>query len=344
MSLVYHPAGADEGLRVALTELKVGRWVAMRELLAETGANWPLRSFRTQVLGIMAAGSDVVETWLAEDPDSYNAQVMLARAMAERALRSYRQHHESLWDLEQRARRTALTAAQREQRDPVPWLCLLALAQIDAGQLRREHRVRAAEPMLPVGPWGLLHEINQRDPGNREAYHRVVQFLLARQVPASAALADMIDFGRWVASWAFEGSPLLLLPLYALAEQCRRKGSQRRTATWRLQWAEEPTIGYTLKAFHRWFLPTAPELRSVSDLNHLACALWAGHQLEEAGEVFAAMGPYATREPWASVHDYGDQPNAGEALLLRARAEAEAAQRRASHRQTGARPPAPHFD
>ncbi|MEV6723575.1 hypothetical protein AB0M94_21870 [Streptomyces xanthochromogenes] len=343
MEPVYHPAGADDDLRAALTALKVGRWMAMRDLLAETGANWPLRNFRTQVLGIRAAGSDVTEAWLAEEPDSYNAHAMLARVSVERALRSHQQQHDAAYDLEQRARRAALTAAGREQRDPVPWLCLLALAQVDERTLRREHRERAAEPMLPPGPWGLLHEINQRDPGSREAYHRVVQFLLARQVPTSAALADVIDFGRWVASWAFEGSPLLLLPLYALAEQCRRQGGQRRTATWRLQWAEAPMIGYTLKAFRSWFLRTDPARCSVSDLNHLACALWAGHKLEEADAVFAAMAPYAGREPWASVHDYGSQPRAAESLFLRARAEAAAAARRAPHRGRPVRPTHP-FD
>ncbi|MFE9407456.1 hypothetical protein ACFYN0_01435 [Streptomyces sp. NPDC006704] len=329
MEPVYHPAGADGELRSALTALKVGRWMAMRDLLAETGANWPLRSFRTQVLGIRAAGSDVTEAWLAEEPDSYDAHVMLARVSAERALRSHHQRHAAAQDLEERARRAALTAAGRERRDPVPWLCLLALAQIDERALRGEHRARAAEPMLPPGPWGLLHEVNQRDPGSREAYHRVVQFLLARRAPESAVLADVVDFGRWVASWALEGSPLLLLPLYALAERCRRQSDQSRTVTWRLRWAEEPAIGYTLRAFHSWFLRADPARCSVLDLNHLACALWAGHQLAQADAVFAAMAPYAAREPWASVHDYGSQPRAAESLFLRARAESAAAAKRA---------------
>ncbi|MEV0370593.1 hypothetical protein AB0I10_12290 [Streptomyces sp. NPDC050636] len=315
--------------------------MAMRDLLAETGPNWPLRSFRTQVLGIMAAGSDVTEAWLAEEPDSYDAQVMLARVSVERALRSHRQRHGAAGSLEQRARGAAMAATRREWRDPVPWLCLLTLAQVDTRQVWREHRERAPEPMLPTGPWGLLYEVNRRDSGSREAYHRMIQFLLARQVAEAGALAEMMDFGRWVASWAREGSPLLLLPLYALAEQCRRQGGGwHRPATWRLQWAEEPTIGYTLKAHHHWFRRTVPAGRSVSDLSHLACALWAGHKLNEAAEVFTAMGSHAAREPWASVHDYGNQPDAAKSLFLHARAEAESARRRASHRSPAVRPPA----
>ncbi|AJC54966.1 hypothetical protein [Streptomyces sp. 769] len=131
MKPMYHPAGTDDELRAAMKQLQVSRWIAMRDLLAETGSNWPLRSFRTQALGIMAAGSDVVEAWLAEEPDSYDAQVMLARVSVERALRSHRQRHGAAGSLEQRARGTVLAATRREWRDPVPWLCLLTLAQID---------------------------------------------------------------------------------------------------------------------------------------------------------------------------------------------------------------------
>ncbi|WP_411130405.1 hypothetical protein [Streptomyces sp. x-19] len=337
---VYDPAGTDDGLRAAMTELRVGRWMAMRDLLAETGSNWPLRSFRTQVLGILAAGSDVVEAWLAEEPDSYDAQVMLARVSMERALRSHRQQHGAAGSLEQRARATAMAMTRREWRDPVPWLCLLTLAQVDVQQVWREHSARAPEPMLPTGPWRLLYEVNRRDPGSREAYHRMIQFLLARQVAEAGALAEVMDFGRWVASWAREGSPLLLLPLYALTAQYRRHGGWHRPATWRLQWAEEPTIGYTLKAYHQWFRRTEPALRSVSDLSYLACALWAGHKLYEAFEVFDALGPYAAGEPWASVHDYGNQPDAAKSMFLRARAEAESARRRAPRRGPAVHPPA----
>ncbi|MFE4018652.1 hypothetical protein ACFXPZ_14685 [Streptomyces sp. NPDC059101] len=340
MHPIYHPAGPDEELRAAVTDTRIGRWLTMRNLLAETGSNWRLRSFRTQVLGIVAAGTNVVEEWQAEEPDNYNAQVMLARVSVERALRSHRQRHGAAGSLEQRARATAMETTRREWRDPVPWLCLLTLAQVDVRQVWRAHRERAPEPMLPTGPWQLLYEVNRRDPGSREAYHRMIQFLLARQVAEAGALAEVMDFGRWVASWAREGSPLLLLPLYALAAQCRRHGGWHRPATWRLQWAEEPTIGYTLKAYHHWFRRTDPASCSVSDLSYLACALWAGHKLHEASEVFDALGPYAAGEPWASVHDYGSQPDAAKALFLRARAEAESARRRAPLRGPAVHPPA----
>lgn len=323
MRPVYHPAGTDEALGIALVELQAGRWRPTRDLLATTGARWALRTARTQVLAVAAARSDVVGVWLAEEPESYDAQVMRARVSVERALRAHHQRHASAAALEQEARHVALIAARREPRDPVPWVCLLALAQVDGHQVRQEHRDRSTEPMMPTGPWGLLHGVNQRHQYNREAYHRVLQFMLAREAPHAASLAAVFDFGRWVASWSPAGSPLLLLPLYALVEQCRRRFLQDRAdPLWRRQWAEAPGIRYTLNAFHYWFRQPDPAPRSVTDLHHLAYGLWAGHQFVEAAEVFAALGPYAAREPWASVHDNPNVADGGETLLLRARREA----------------------
>ena len=318
MGLVYHPAGHDDDLRVALVELQAGRWKPARELLWKTGTHWALRTSRTQLLAVAAARSDVVDVWLAEEPGSYDAQLLAVRVAVERALRAHRQRHPRTLEFETRARRAALLAARRAPHDPVPWVCLVALAQIDTRQVRQEHRVRPDEPMLPSGPWGLLYEVNQRDPYNREAYHRVMQFMLALEGPWGASLAAVFDFGRSVASQRPVGSPLLLLPAYAQIEQRRQS---RADPLWRRQWAQEPTLDYTLTAFHDWFNKAPAGQLSVADLNLLAYALWAGHQYLEAAEVFEAMGPYAAREPWASVHDGAAGPDPGEALLLRARAE-----------------------
>ncbi|MFF7091749.1 hypothetical protein ACFY9A_05035 [Streptomyces rubradiris] len=318
MRLVYHPAGHDDDLRTTLVELQAGRWKPVRELLCRTGTHWPLRTSRTQLLAVAAARSDVVDVWLAEEPDSYDAQLMAVRVAVERALRAHRQQHHRTLEFETRARRAALLAARRAPHDPVPWVCLVALAQIDTRQLRQEHRMRPDEPMLPSGPWGLLYEVNQRDPYNREAYHRVLQFMLALEGPWGTSLAAVFDFGRSVASQRPVGSPLLLLPAYA---QIKQRRQSRADPLWRRQWAQESALDYTLAAFHDWFHKTPAGQHSVADLNLLAYALWAGHQYLEAAEVFEAMGSYAAREPWASVHDGAAGPDPGEGLLLRARAE-----------------------
>lgn len=318
MRLVYHPAGHDEELGVALVELQAGRWRTARDLLLGTGTHWALRTSRTQLLAVAAARSDVVGVWLDEEPDSYDALLMSARVAVERALRANRQRHPQRMEFEIRARNEALLAARRTPYDPVPWVCLLALAQTDARQRRQEHRLKSIEPMLPSGPWGLLYEVNRRDPYNREAYHRVLQFILALESPWGPPLAAVFDFGRSVASQRPVGSPLLLLPAYAQIEHRRRS---RADPLWRQQWAQESTLEYTLSAFHYWFRETPAAERSVADLNLLAYALWAGHQYLEAAEVFEGIGPYAAREPWASVQWGVAGPNPGESLLLRARAE-----------------------
>ncbi|MFJ8676253.1 hypothetical protein [Streptomyces sp. NPDC093589] len=306
---------------MAMVELQAGRWKAARNLLQATSSRG-LRTPRTQILAVAAAGSDVVDVWLAEEPDSYDPQMMRARVLVERALRAHRQQHASVAELEMRARHAAQTIAHRAPHDPVPWVCLLALAQIDVHQLRQEHRVPSAEPMLPQGPWHLLDEVIRRDSCNREAYHRVLQFLLSRNVPRSGRLASVFDFGRWVASWAPVGTPMLLLPAYAQVEQCRLQKAQGEVhPLWRRQWAEEPMRTYSLDAFHGWFTKADPAMRSVTDLNYLAYALWASHQYLEAADVFTAMEPYATREPWASLEERPPGPDGGQELMLRARRE-----------------------
>ncbi|MFG2135567.1 hypothetical protein [Streptomyces sp. NPDC048650] len=329
MRPVYNPAGLDDDLRTAVVELQAGRWRAAQDLLRETHMQWSLRTSRTQLLAVAAARSDVVDVWLSEQPDSYDALVLQARVFVERALRAHRQQHAAgAAGFAEKARQAALRAAHWAAQDPVPWIALLALAQIDGRQERGEHREWSAEPMLPSGPWGLLRQVDQRDPGNREAYHRVLQFLLAREVPRSASLAAVFDFGRWVASWAPTHSPLVLLPAYALVEQVRQQhATGRPDPLWRRKWAEEPTLTYTLKAFHGWFLTADPALRSLADLNHLAYALWVSHKSVEAAEVFGAMGPYAAREPWLSVGGKAAGPEQGEALFLRSSQESLVAAR-----------------
>ncbi|WP_189301421.1 hypothetical protein [Streptomyces albospinus] len=334
---VYDPAGSDDDLRVALVELRAGRWSATRNLLSAT-RSLALRTSRTQVLAVAAAGSDVMDVWLAEESDSYDAQVMRARVFVERALRAHRQQHPAVSEFETRGRHAAQMAAHRAPHDPVPWVCLLALAQIDVHQQRPEHRVPSSEPMLPPGPWQLLGEVHRRDPFNREAFHRILQVLLSRDAPASGGLAAVFDFGRWVASWAPAGSPLLLLPAYAQVEQCRQQMQRGRVhPLWRRQWAEDPLRSYTRNAFHHWFKTTDPSLRSLTDLSHLAYALWAGHQFVEAAQVFTSMEPYATREPWSSVEDQLSGDDTGQELMLRARRESLAYAHRKAPR-AGPRP------
>ncbi|MCM2576344.1 hypothetical protein [Streptomyces meridianus] len=320
---VYHPAGFDVEVRIAWEDLQMGRWMSTRDLLARTGADWTLRTARTQVLAIAAAGSNVISAWQSEEPESRNARVMGARVAVERAIRAHRRDADSAPRLEHEARRTAELAADFLPADPVPFVCLLALARLDEQQQHPEHRLRAAEPMLPAGPWGLLQEVVDRDPFNREGFHRVLQFFLSRAGSPERSLAPAVEFARWVGSWAPAGSALQLLPLYAQVEQHRRQTARsvaecgRAAPLQHRQWADDPVVRYTLRAFHDWFrTPAAAESpRSVTDLSQLAYALWAAHRYVEAAEVFTALGPYATHEPWGSLIEPGHQDTAEESFL-----------------------------
>jgi hypothetical protein len=325
---VYSPAGFDYELRGALEELKAGRWMAMRTLLERTGTSWGLRTARSQVLGVVAAGSQVVEAWLRESPDSADAQVMLGRVSVERAVRARRERHPSADELEKTARQECYAAAEKAPADPVPWVSLLALARLDERQERGEHRERAVEPMLPLGPWGLLYRVYERDRYNREAHHRMLHFLHARSAGDSATRASAVDFVRWVSSWAPAGSALLALPLYAYVEQYRRLPAEARTGPLlRQHWARDPVAVDASTALHGWFDHTDPTSQSVLDLNHLAHALWAGGRPADAARVFAALGPYFTQQPWLHVAEDPERPEAARSEYCRAREESFAADR-----------------
>jgi hypothetical protein len=318
----YDPAGNDAALRSALQDLRTGRWMAMRGLLDETRAWWQWTQ-RTQVLAAAAAGTDVVRAWLAEEPFSVPAVVMRARVAVERALRAHRERHRrthelwiEAWDASQSATRTA-------PHDPVPWVCLLALAQLDKEQSWQEHRERAPAPMLPPGPWGLLAEADKRDPGNREAYHRMLQFLYARG--SGERLAEAVGFAQWASGAAPRGSALHVLPLYVRVERYRRSGGG--DAALDLHWVAEDAAREARYALHSWFELTRPDERSLLDLNHLAHALWGAHRFTDATRVFEALGPYCTPLPWA--YRTSGPAGRGQAVevFMQARARSRAAAR-----------------
>jgi hypothetical protein len=319
----YDPAGPDTALRAALQEVRAGRWMSMRTLLAET-ASWWQWTQRTQVLAAAAAGTDMVRAWLAEEPHSGPAALMHARVAVERALRAHRERHERTRELWHEAWLASDALTRVAPHDPVPWVCLLALARLDEDQRWTEHRVAPPEPMLPPGPWGLLAEADKRDPYNREAHHRMLQFLYGRS--ASGRLAEAAGFAHWAADAAPPGSPLHLLPLYVRVERYRRGGG--REAALDLHWVAEDACREARRAYHGWFEHSTPEERGPLDLNHLAHALWGSLQFAEADRVFDALGPYWTPLPWSHrTATPGDHAQAVEVFLL-ARARSRSGARR----------------
>ncbi|MFI2619271.1 hypothetical protein [Streptomyces sp. NPDC018584] len=321
-SPVYHPAGHDEPLRAVLQDLKAGRWVSTRNLLTET-PDWGLWTQRTQILAAAVAGSDVVRAWRAEEPHSTSAAVLHTRVLVERALRAHRAGHRRTNDLWREAVTACAATSALSPEDPVPWVCLLALARLDEGQRWDEHRVAPPEPMLFPGPWQLLAEADKRDPGNREAYHRMLQFVYGRRV--GGPLTEAYNFVQWAAASAPAGSALHLLPLYVRVERYRREAGNERALD--LHWISEDATRGALRALHLWFDHALPAATSLLDLNHLAHALWGAHQFHDASRVFEALDPFYTVVPWTyRTHSPGDADAAAE-VFVQARSRCFAASR-----------------
>ncbi|MEU0283898.1 MULTISPECIES: hypothetical protein [unclassified Streptomyces] len=322
MRPVYHPAGHDNELRAAVQDLRTGRWVSMRNVLAAT-PDWSLWTQRTQVLAAVAAGSDAVRAWLSEEPRSVAAHVMHTRVLVERAVRAHREGHARTQELWQQAWEACGSAARHAPDDPVPWVCLLALSQLDGRQRLEEHRLAPPGPMLFPGPWALLAEADKRDPYNREAYHRMLQFVYARR--ADGSLSEAVNFVQWAASSAPEGSALHVMPLFVRVERYRRENGHEKALD--LHWVTEDATRDALRALDLWFDHAVLAEASLLDLNHLAHGLWGSLQFEQGARVFEALGPYYASVPWAyRTRSPGDAGQA-EDVFLRARGRCLAAAR-----------------
>ncbi|MFE7134974.1 hypothetical protein ACFVIM_29355 [Streptomyces sp. NPDC057638] len=311
---VYHPAGHDNELRSALQDLRTGRWLSMRNLLHST-TTWGVWTQRTQVLAVAAAGSDAVQAWRAEEPTSLPGIVMQCRISVERALRAHREGHRATQELWHEAWESCRIAAHQGPDDPVPWVCLLALSQLDEQQKLEEHRQVPPGPMLFPGPWGLLAEAHRRDPFNREAYHRMLQFVYARK--SGGHLSEAVNFVQWAASAAPAGSALLALPLFVRVERYRRDKGHERALD--LHWVTDDATREAMLALEGWFDHVDPAEQSLLDLNHLAHALWGAGRFAEAGRVFEALGPYFTAPPWLYRSQSPGDPTLAEEVFLRAR-------------------------
>jgi hypothetical protein len=296
MSLTPHPAGYDEDLRLAMEDLLIGRWLSTKALLANTRSG-ALRTSRSQVLAAAAAKGDAIGAWCAEEPGDGNALMMRARVMTHRILAAHRgtADRHSMLPMVTAARTACEDAARLWPADPVPWVCLLALAQLDLDP-RYWHSVdNWADPpeavFLPQGPWPLLWQVNRRDRYNREGYQRMLQCLQARGHGAR-------DFARWAASQAKPASVLLTLPLYAYVEDYRSRTAGGQVASTLGFWTNDQVRYYVELARDGWFAHvTDVSTCSLVDLNYLAYALTAGG-LPGAAEVFTAIGPFATPAPW----------------------------------------------
>ncbi|WP_433449085.1 hypothetical protein ACQPXS_10980 [Streptomyces sp. CA-142005] len=292
---VWHPAADDRVLASVCVDVRAGRYRYACEALAETRTDHALRAHRSLVLASEAAGTDLVERWLAEEPTP-EATLMWARVAVQRALRAADARDERAEALERIALTACDRAAAMAPEDPTPWVAKLAMARL--------HRPSDPAPRglltAPAGPWRLFAHILSLDPWHREGHHRFLSFFFTRHGGSVNAAWDVAAF---LSQRAPADAALRLLPLVALVE------SYNPTQLLADRVWEEPQWRATALAIYRNWLPAVARYRftPVLDLAYLAHALVMAQREFEARAVFTAMGPYASRMPWSAFGDPAEQ-------------------------------------
>ncbi|MER8009686.1 hypothetical protein [Streptomyces sp. NPDC094149] len=311
MNLIVSPVGADADLRAALEDLKLGRYLATRDLLRRTGPHWALRTIRSQLLTVGAGEPGIFKTWRDEEPDNPDAAMMWARVLTRAALTAHRTGREP--QVVARAAGLARQACHRARAllpaCPVPCVDLLQLTQLPFDPQAFDPYAPARglqwdtlkDPGMPHrGPWPLWMEINQRHPGNREGHHRMREYFWHRSGEPAAAM----NYACWLTTGGTLNPELLLMPLYALMDIYRQRHGDGRGGALQF-WQTAQVRHYACKAYEDWFALVPPieyEWLPLSDLSHLAHALVACGEDQRAAHVFEAMGPYVTPQPWQDIN------------------------------------------
>lgn len=287
---VWDPAGADRGLAQAVMELKASRVGLARTAMQECRRDYPVRAHRSLVLASAAAGTDLAETWLEEDPQNTDAKLLYARVAMVRALRSRETADGRESGLALMAWRAAVAAIEAAPWDPTPWSVLIAVARRrpDVDRARPFGRTPPPEGLDALGPWDLLTEAHARQPWHRESYHRMLTYFYPRYGGDSDGLWQV---AHWAATVSPPDSDAQLLPLVAQAELARSGAASL---------AQEYLVHTADRLFAHWFLGTKHlSFPPIADLSLLAHALDRGGRTADTGVVLEHMSPYATSFPWS---------------------------------------------
>jgi hypothetical protein len=134
------PAFDDAELRRAREDAAMGGWEGVRDLLARTGYDWPLRTHRITVLANASVGLQWPGAWSQAEPDRPDALVMGACAQAARLHELIVRRDPSVDDAAAvRAVARCKAAAEAAPDDPNPYG-------------RRTPANRAASPFYPPPP------------------------------------------------------------------------------------------------------------------------------------------------------------------------------------------------
>ncbi|MEU6994371.1 hypothetical protein ABZ953_27415 [Streptomyces sp. NPDC046465] len=291
----------DAELTAARSALAQGRWAAARALLAATGDDWDRRGHRFDVLGQEPTTTAWARDWRLAEPESHDAEVLLAFAAVHKALRG-KQRADTV-------RERCREAAARVPADPTPWLALLLLER----SLGREEDVVR-----------LFDEVRHRHPEHHHAHHLMVARLAERRPGAGQdPLHEVYDFAAWAAEQAPADSPLAVLPVVAHAERYRvlaTAGLESADPAASGHWAGRRARG-VMAAFDRWLAGETPDgpgrPRRLVDLNFLAHATSCEGRTAEAAALFRRIGRHATPAPWSYPdRDPGEAFTAARATAL----------------------------
>ena len=329
------PAFGDNELRRAREEAAMGGWEAVRELLARTGDDWPLRTHRITVLANASVGLEWPRAWSQVEPERPDAIVMSAHAAA-LTLHSQILRRDPAADDRSAVRVVARcrAAAEAAPDDPTPWISLLTLAGVlgDNGV----SMVQWNELSLEAGArsWGWFQEAVRRDPESWHAHHRMREAQAARLRTGSPRdLTGLLDFATAAAAHAGDHSPLRVLPLYAHTE-LRHAATADLLGAGERDWLVQRNEQDLQDAYRDWFRgPERTHPATPYDLNILAYQLVESGRPSLAHPVFAALGPYATAAPWAAAAQLSGARNGGDAFLA-ARTAAETAAAKAPRNVT----------
>lgn len=355
---IWGPAGRDVQLARAISDLTTGGYFgSTRELLSLVRGcdQFDRRAYCSSVLAALIARRRLpcAQQWLADEPMNPDALLLHARVLAVQAIHAYRAHAAGAGDVATCAVQACGDAARAAQSDPTPWVTLLSLGEVDPyhSELRPVMGELSADSLCPVpptsreraicGPWWLLGEIIERDPFNREAFHRLIPCCAsppwaARPLsPELAALefatVDDATAGARVAVWVADHAPddsslKLLRLMYSAqrdpfpdgAEQMRLANYMRSNGAgsrdeylkaripaieqrWRVALRAE-----AIDLAQAWFAgDIAPPYMPLSDVSFLAHYLYQVGELRAARRVLQWMIPHATAEPWRRDGDPG---------------------------------------
>ncbi|MFB7494930.1 hypothetical protein ACFC09_09535 [Streptomyces sp. NPDC056161] len=276
---VFDDAFDDSGLIAARTALAQGRRQTVRALLQRTGDDWDRRGHRICVLARESYTSAWARDWLAAEPASADAAVLLALALVRRTLRGKAEPA--------RARAACRAAAVLAPADPTPWLGLLHLAR----HLGTDQETADA-----------FAEVCHRHPEHHQAHHLMTARLAEHRPEHADPGHEAYAFAGRSAARAPADSPLAILPVVAYAERYRvlaAAGLLPADPAASGHWSG-PRPEQVLRAAFDWWLEWEQDEhpRRHVDLNFLAHATFCAGHAAEAAVLFQRIGRHLTPQPW----------------------------------------------